>query len=101
MVIEEEDEDIYFDEVKKLGEPERLSGLRINKQPYVLYGFIQAVDRRGNIHEGTGMLISPNLVLTGAGNVCHPTEKYKNIRFFPNQDAQLKAYFEVEEYFFP
>ena len=45
--------------------------------------------------KGSGCLISPNLVLTVAHNVCHRAlrEVYYEIKFYPGQYGELQRYY--------
>ena len=55
------------------------------------------------IGKGTGVLISPNLVLTVAHNLYHrqTKEEFYGFKFYPKQSGQLEQYYEVESTFYP
>jgi V8-like Glu-specific endopeptidase len=68
-------------------------------------GFIEGFDNKKKqyVGAGTGYLISPNLVLTGANAIysIFKGREYENFRFYPKQWGVLENYIEVEAYFFP
>jgi hypothetical protein len=56
-----------------------------------------------SIGRGTGVLISPNLVLTAAQNVWSRTAKADNYEFmfYPGLNGDLKGYKKIEQISFP
>ena len=72
----------------------------ISKTPHNLIGALLFVTKRGIVGLGTGILISPDLVLTAAHNLySHPTLKspeqhYEKFRFYPGQYGPLEKYAE-------
>jgi V8-like Glu-specific endopeptidase len=52
---------------------------------------------------GTGILVSPNVVLTCAHNVYYGEKKkeHKEVRFYLKQHGLIKEYFEVEKHYYP
>ena len=59
--------------------------------------------REGNMGNGTGTLISSNIVLTTAHNLYNRNtgEFYYDFKFYPGANGVLEEYYEVEDFFIP
>lgn len=52
---------------------------------------------------GTGILLSPDLVLTSAHNLVlwKDHKMYSKFRFYPGQSGPLQKYYEIKSWYFP
>jgi V8-like Glu-specific endopeptidase len=68
----------------------------MSKPLHKYIGALTCRTRRGKMIAGSGVLISPNLVLTGRSNILDPETKERafDIRFFPGQCEEVGMCYE-------
>jgi hypothetical protein len=90
-------EDSFKEEVCFGESPVRVDPGAIGELPHRLLGAILMEDKYGMIGLGTGILISPDLVLTAAHNIFKFSHRqfFKNFRFYLGQFGPLGTYVKV------
>ena len=72
---------------------------------HILHKSIGAILFKGkkSSGRGTGILISPNLVLTVAHSLCNSAigEEYTDFKFYPRQNGTLTKYYSISKVFYP
>ena len=65
--------------------------------------FKKDVEGRKSYGKGSGILISPNLVLTAAHNLCLQTtrEEYHHFRFYPGHSGDMHDCYNISSVFIP
>jgi hypothetical protein len=75
----------------------------LTHSPHSLIGLIKGLTSEEEAFYGSGILISPDLVLTCAHNLFHPELKTenKNLEFYPRQYGELEKAYEIQSSFYP
>ena len=99
-----ENEEYYEDEVCfGLETPAKVTEDMMRELPHTLIGAITMENDRSEVGLGTGILISPDLVLTSAHNLYRwrARKMYENFRFYLAQNGPLGKYFQVKSWYYP